>query len=830
MKKSLLFLFLVTGLISAKAQFQTPNLSDGVFTPSEFANSWSDGVRTFYMTWDNTNLYLAVTGLVNDQDDAVQFYIDTDPQPLANSGTVANGSILGVGTGFGGLDGVAYGQLPFRANFMGWLNANGGGPDSRYYLPDGSNDWTFTGVISYDNVLAREVAIPWTTINGAGGRPSSMNVFFFVTNSGGIFYAGAGCSNAGDDDFANVSNLTGRHYFHLPQTTNATAGTAFNRLCFINSRQTETIYGFGAGNSYWDVASADGQVLLVDKNLSISNQLRIEGGSTWRPVGDRTIAFVDINASISNFGFMDANPSFGNTMNYEVNGIAQVTPGSNPIDVYNMTINGIFNMNNVDLRTGNFGTITVSTFGSLACGTGIVGTYAGTSSFVMLGNANIGLSSPDGITLAPAATGNVRTTNRTYSGTGGYAYGAPSGNTLSQVTGNGLPSTVRILAAANGNSLTLSAPVTVSDQLVINNNNINLNGNNLTLGASATFSRTAPGHVITYNGSTPAQVVKSNISSAFTFHVGTGVNYTPVTLTPVNTSTFSVGVYSPASSNGVAGGPAFSAGDLAKFVNAVWNIDRSAGTGDVDVKLDWAAALEGSTFTGLTNAQLGISRYNGTNWLTFIQNSGTGDNTLNTVTATFDAFSPFLVGPANLTLPVSFTAFNGRIENGKARLNWTAEESDNLSHYEVEKSTNGASFGKALEVARGNNSGRGSYTALDANLTKGANFYRVVAVGKDGDRKYSATIRLNAAGGPKSMLVLPAADASQLALRFNGMESGTYLLNVVNSNGQVVYSRNVVLNGAEQTQVVDLGKALPAGVYHVVLKGRQEQFSRAFVR
>lgn len=822
MKKSLLSVVLFFGLQQAQAQFQSATI-DGVLGTGEYPNSWADGGgRTFYMTWDDTYLYFAVDGLTN-ATDAIHLHIDTDPQPLANSGTVANGNIVGYGFGFGGYDGVEYGQLPFRSNFLG-INDLG---DSRMYFPDGAGGWIQEGVLPLDRGEGgtyREGRIPWSVVTQGGGRPAAINFFFWIS-FGGTFYGGT--SNPADDDFANTSNLTGRHYFNLSQTTNATAGTAFSRLCFINSRQAETIYGFGATNSYWDVASADGQVLLVDKDLIIANQLRIEGGSTWRPSGDRAVVFAGTTGTISNLGFMDANPSFGNTMNYVVNGIVQIATGSNPVDVYNMTVNGIFNMNNVDLRTGNFGTITVSNTGSLGCGTGVVGTYASTSSFVMLGNANIGLSSPDGITLAPAATGNVRTTNRTYSGTGGYAYGAPSGNTLSQVTGNGLPATVRVLAAANGNALTLSAPVTVTDQLVINNNNINLNGNNLTLGTSATFSRTAPGHVITYNGSSPAQVVKSDISSAFTFHVGAGSEYLPVTVTPSTNSTFSVGVFNPAATNGVAGGPAFAPAILNNLVDATWNIDRSAGSGATDVTLSWPAALEGAGFATQPNGAIGISRFSGT-WSGFLATSA--DNTTNTVTASFSSFSPFIVGSSASALPVTFTTVNGRIENGKARINWAAEESDNLSHYEVEKSTNGASFGKALEVARGNNSGRGTYTALDASLTNGANFYRVVAVGKDGDRKYSTTIRLNATGGKKAMLVLPAADASQLALRFNGMESGTYLLNVVNSNGQVVYSRNLVLNGAEQTQVLDLGKALPAGVYHVVLKGQQEQFSRGFVR
>jgi hypothetical protein len=816
MKKFLLSFILFLTMLNGFAQFETPAI-DGAFIASEYSNSWSDGTRTFYCTWDATYFYFAMQGL-NASTNPFQVYFDTDPTPLANGGTNADGSIQGFGFSFGGWDAVAYGQLPFRGRAMTLVgNGVSGG-----YLPNGSNDWTLNlGGLDYGEdagLNAREVRIPWSFING-GTIPASMNIFFYVSFPGGNFYGG--CSNPADNDFGDVANLTGRHYFNIGQLTNATAGTAFSRLSFINSRANKTIYGFGATNDYWDVTSADSRILTIDKDIIAENQLRIEGGSSITPSGDRIITMDGTTGTILNNGLMNANPGFGNTLNYVFSGTVGIDAASaSNIDVYNLTISGTLNLNGETLRTGNNGTITVSTTGVLNCGTGLLGEYSGVSSFATAGSGSLIIGSASGITSS-GATGNIQTDNRTFSTSGIYTYTSAG----TQVTGNGLPATVAQLNAVNTPGVTLSNPVAVSGSVNLNNGFISLNGNNLTLNGAA-FNRTAPGHVITYNGVTPSSVNRTSISAPFTFHVGTATEYLPATVSPASTSDFNTGVYSPASSNGVAGGPAFSSGTLASLVNAVWNIDRAAGTGNCDVQLGWTSALEGSTFASFLNTQIGISRYNGTAWTTFVQNSA--DNTANTVTATFNTFSPFLIGPFNVSLPVAFTSFNGVVENGKVKLTWAAQETDNLSHYEIEESENSINFTKMRLVERKDQSGYGNYISFDEELLQGANYYRIAAVGKDGDRRYTPVIRINTVKNNKLFQLFNSG--SQLGLRLNGIPKGNYQVNIVSGNGQVVYNQRLVYNGTDQVQMINLNSTLPAGVYNVVLRGEGKIYNQAFIK
>ena len=597
-----------------------------------------------------------------------------------------------------------------------------------------------------------------------------------------------------------------------------------SRLCFINSRTDKTIYGFGATNTYWDVAAADSRVLTIDRDVTVQNQLRIEGGSTLTVSGNRTATLSGAGGSIFNAGFMNANPSFGNTLNYVISGAVGLDALSTaPVDVFNMAISGTLSLNGETLRTGNTGTITVGGTGTLNCGTGLVARYGAlVANFVMSPGASIVVGSAAGIT-ASGATGNIQTDTRTFPSTGNYTYTS----SVAQVTGSGLPGTVAQLNAVNTPGVTLSGAVTVAGVVNLNNGFLALNGNGLTLGSAATFTRTAPGHVITFNGTVEAAVAKTAIAAPFTFHIGTATEYLPATVNPVSASDFNAGVFSPASSNAVPGGPAFAPADLVKFVNAIWKVDRTSGTGDADLTLGWTTALEGSSFTNYNDATVAMSRYNGTVWTPFIRNSGS--NATNTVTATFNTFSPFLLGPVNLTLPVSFTAFNAVLENGRVRLNWSAQETDNLSHYELERSVNNSGFTKMRLVEAKRSGSTNAYLEFDAELLKGAHLYRVVAVGKDGDRRYSNTIRLNVSGR-RLINILLNGDAAQLGIRFTGVEQGTYQLNVISAAGQVVYSRMLVHDGNDQTQLFRLAQSLPAGVYNVVLRGEGMQLNQSFVR
>lgn len=267
------FTFLLVGLFFAVAHQQgwAQPTRNGSIGANEYGshtngqNAWSDGTRTWYMTWDATNLYLAVANSGNATNDEFVIYIDTDPQTIVNGGGNANGAIGGIG----GFDGVNYGQLPFRANFATFIR-NG---YHQHRTHNGSNGWN-TNVDNSGSIQKttlgdlQEISIAWSLM---GGQPSSFNFFMYL--NGGTPYGGL--SNATpDNDFSNILNYTARQYFSVTSTS----AFPFDKLCFVNSRATEAINNYLS--SYYDVTVADSQTLNTTAALTVNNNLLIVSGST----------------------------------------------------------------------------------------------------------------------------------------------------------------------------------------------------------------------------------------------------------------------------------------------------------------------------------------------------------------------------------------------------------------------------------------------------------------------------------------------------------------------------------------------------------------------
>jgi glycosidase len=179
---------------SAQGQWTTPaidgNIGAGEYGPNNQLNNAGNTGQTWYMTWDATNLYVAITNA--NLGEAAVIYVEPNPPTPVTGGSNANGSL----TGFN-YDGTSFSSLPFRAQFVTYVkdgyreyrNANGSGGWGGSTANYGSYASSGTGNV-------REVAIPWSSITG-GGIPPSFLFFGYLTSSGGYVYGQAPSDNAG---------------------------------------------------------------------------------------------------------------------------------------------------------------------------------------------------------------------------------------------------------------------------------------------------------------------------------------------------------------------------------------------------------------------------------------------------------------------------------------------------------------------------------------------------------------------------------------------------------------------------------------------------------
>ncbi len=93
-------------------------------------------------------------------------------------------------------------------------------------------------------------------------------------------------------------------------------------------------------------------------------------------------------------------------------------------------------------------------------------------------------------------------------------------------------------------------------------------------------------------------------------------------------------------------------------------------------------------------------------------------------------------------LPVALSLFEANVENCDIRLAWTAESETTFSHYDLQRSTQGAIFRTIQTIASDRAGTARTYQYLDQEASK-INYYRLRMVDLDGRIEYSKTLTVN---------------------------------------------------------------------------------------
>lgn len=170
----------------------TPPVQDGNITDAEYGNSFvgnqntnkftssnnNNAGGTWYMTWDDKNLYVAKTG--GSDGEATIMYLDLDPTVPVTGGSNSKGN----------LDGVAdYGvtsALPFRADVRVFFIGGNNNRAIQIQRRDGAGNWvpgSSTGLFYSGNGTNREVSLSWEALTGGGTIPASFNWLGFCNNT-----------------------------------------------------------------------------------------------------------------------------------------------------------------------------------------------------------------------------------------------------------------------------------------------------------------------------------------------------------------------------------------------------------------------------------------------------------------------------------------------------------------------------------------------------------------------------------------------------------------------------------------------------------------------
>ncbi len=172
-------------------------------------------------------------------------------------------------------------------------------------------------------------------------------------------------------------------------------------------------------------------------------------------------------------------------------------------------------------------------------------------------------------------------------------------------------------------------------------------------------------------------------------------------------------------------------------------------------------------------------------------------------------------------LPVKLESFTAQLNTAGNRvdLQWVTASEMNVSHFAIEKSTDGSNFTDAgLVFAYGNSTERKTYQYADnvSNSTAKIIYYRLRSVDNDGKTTYSATrvIRLGkTTDATITLLTYPNPVTNEVRVTIPATWQGKKVdYQLVNANGQLM--RRVADANASQTQTIDMTTLAP-GFYIV---------------
>lgn len=170
-------------------------------------------------------------------------------------------------------------------------------------------------------------------------------------------------------------------------------------------------------------------------------------------------------------------------------------------------------------------------------------------------------------------------------------------------------------------------------------------------------------------------------------------------------------------------------------------------------------------------------------------------------------------------LPVMLVQFNGALNNNIVKLNWKVVNEVNMSHYIVERSTNGIEFRQVGRVlATGNNTATTNYTFTDevSGLHNVVAYYRLRQVEKSGLSKMSNVLAFKLGGNAAiTMSLYPNPANSYCIVRVNAVNDGMATVRIVDAAGKSIITKAVKLSAGTNAITVDEIKNLAGGIYNV---------------
>lgn len=268
-----------------------------------------------------------------------------------------------------------------------------------------------------------------------------------------------------------------------------------------------------------------------------------------------------------------------------------------------------------------------------------------------------------------------------------------------------------------------------------------------------------------------------------------------------------------------------------------WNLTR-AGVVDAVVELYWedatASSLPACTDLRIAHWDNGNNYWEKANIDAVTTTGGCTGTSSGTIYSNADLveFSPFTFGSVTIiTLPVSLTAFDAKVNGRKVDLTWTTETETNNDFFTLEKTKDGIHFEQVVIVGgAGNHTGELKYETTDFYPYDGVSYYRLTQTDFDGHSESFPMKTVNfESTGTFTVFPNPSNSGSIIHVNTVGSKEDIVTISLIDLIGNTIVSEEIGLSQKNEMIPVPLPSTISAGVYMLVFSNRGVVYSEKLV-
>lgn len=412
-----------------------------------------------------------------------------------------------------------------------------------------------------------------------------------------------------------------------------------------------------------------------------------------------------------------------------------------------------------------------------------------------------------------------------------------------QVTGAGLPSTVRRLCINNhaglseGAGVNLSRATTVTREVALTNGFLKTTQDNILTIAEG-------GEITTGDNSFIAGPLRKVGNTAFTFPTGwagAGGGRVPIGISSMSTIATIQAEYkrAPATNKGsTINAPLHhisyceywelfpASGSLNPMAIVTMHRNAYSNCNPVSYMSDFSsvrvARSNGIEWTQMGNAFDSLDAGNG-----YVVSDSAGLK----INTSEKYFALGNITTATNPLPVMFDKVFVYEKNDGVNIEWSNLTERDIAIYYVERSVNGKDYtilGQYLP--KSNRDDKAIYIEFDANPSPGINFYRIKAIEKTTKIIFSKILRIEIGRKKSGFNLYPNPVINgQFIISLTEIKEGKYTLRIFNTMGQEVYQDIVINRGSSTTQTLRLPSSVRQGIYNVIITGNDYREKKALI-